>query len=394
MYDTVGAVTAQPPVTTAQADAARRRRIRIAVAAGALLWFALVRNSLVVVLDSPSPLLAVAGAVGLVGSAALFGWVVVRHRTRRPRRAVARTVLGAQVAFAVLTCAAAAEDGLIGFVLLCLSAMYLVPRTQAAWLVAVTVVAMVALPRVLPGWHPADGNAITAALGGVATFAMLQGMERNRLLLRAQEEVAALATFRERERITRDMHDVLGHSLTVISVKAELAARLLRADPGSGASGADGAGIGRAADELADVHSLARSALADVRGMIADERRASLAGEVAAARAALDAAGIDADLPGTVDMVPAERRELFAWVLREGSTNVLRHAGARHVRVGLTPDTLVIEDDGQGQVVGESSGGHGLNGLGARARAAGATLEHGPRPGGGFRLAATYAGTA
>ncbi|WP_460886675.1 sensor histidine kinase [Promicromonospora xylanilytica] len=377
---------AQPPVTTAQADAARRRRTRIGVAIGALLWFALVRNTLVVVLDAPQPLV-VGGVVGLVGSAALFGWVVVRHRTRRPRRAVGRAVLGAQLAFALLTCAAAAEDGLIGFVLLCLSAMYLVPRTQAAWLVAVTVVAMVALPRVLPGWHPADGNAITAALGGVATFAMLQGMERNRLLLRAQEEVAALATFRERERITRDMHDVLGHSLTVISVKAELAARLLRA-------GAGGAGIGRAADELADVQSLARSALADVRGMIADERRVSLAGEVAAARAALDAAGIDADLPGAVDMVPAERRELFAWVLREGSTNVLRHAGARHVRVDLTPDTLVIEDDGQGQVVGESSGGHGLNGLGARAHAAGATLEHGPRPGGGFRLAATYAGPA
>ncbi|MFI9489755.1 sensor histidine kinase [Promicromonospora sp. NPDC052451] len=377
------------PRTTAQAEEARRRRTRIGVAAGVVLAVTLLRDTVTAVLAAPRPAV-VAGVAGLAGLAVLFGWVAVRYRARhdRPAPALSAAVLGGQVVCVVLVCLAAREEGLATAIFVCLAATYLVPRTAAAWIVGLGVLAMVGLPRVLPGWRPDDAGAVAALLGGVAVLAMMQGMERNRQLRRAQEEVAALATFRERERITRDMHDVLGHSLTVISVKAELAGRLLRA----------GAAQERAADELADVQSLARSALADVRAMIADERRASLAGELATARSALDAAGIEADLPGAVDVVPAERRELFAWVLREGSTNVLRHADARHVRITVSAEELAVEDDGRGPGDGgptpggptPAAGGHGLPGLADRARGAGAVLEAGPRPGGGFRLAVTY----
>ncbi|GGM17337.1 hypothetical protein GCM10010102_11240 [Promicromonospora citrea] len=383
--------TAALPRTTAEADGLRRSRTRVGLVVAAVLGVSLLRDAVVAVLAAPGPLVVV-GGTGLAGLVLLVGWTALRFRDRleRPAPGVAAAVLGGQVACVALVCLAAREQGLVTAIFVCLSATYLVRRPAAAWIVAAGVLAMVGLPRVVPGWQPDDGSTAAAVLGGVAVVAMLQGMERNRQLRRAQEEVAALAAARERERITRDMHDVLGHSLTVISVKAELAGRLLesadRATSGPAAAR-------RAADELADVQSLARSALADVRATIADERRASLAGELATARSALDAAGIDADLPGAVDVVPAGRRELFAWVLREGSTNVLRHAAARHVRITVSADALVVEDDGRG-AGGPGTTGHGLTGLADRAREAGAVLEAGPRPGGGFRLAVTVADPA
>lgn len=383
--------TAALPRTTAEADGLRRSRTRVGLVVAAVLGVSLLRDAVVAVLAAPGPLVVV-GGTGLAGLVLLVGWTALRFRDRleRPAPGVAAAVLGGQVACVALVCLAALEQGLVTAIFVCLSATYLVRRPAAAWIVAAGVLAMVGLPRVVPGWQPDDGSTVAAVLGGVAVVAMLQGMERNRQLRRAQEEVAALAAARERERITRDMHDVLGHSLTVISVKAELAGRLLesadRATSGPAAAR-------RAADELADVQSLARSALADVRATIADERRASLAGELATARSALDAAGIDADLPGAVDVVPAGRRELFAWVLREGSTNVLRHADARHVRITVSADALVVEDDGRG-AGGPGTTGHGLTGLADRAREAGAVLEAGPRPGGGFRLAVTVADPA
>ncbi len=158
-----------------------------------------------------------------------------------------------------------------------------------------------------------------------------------------------------------------------------------------------------AAAEVADIQSLARSALADVRGMVSATRHVTLAGELAAARRALDAAGIEAQLPGAVDAVPEELRELFAWTVREGTTNVLRHAAATRVVVTLAPDRVVVEDDGRGArpcpdddaatgrtpaagSPGETPG-HGLAGLRERAATAGAAVETGPSPLGGFRLA-------
>jgi two-component system sensor histidine kinase DesK len=106
--------------------------------------------------------------------------------------------------------------------------------------------------------------------------------------------------------MARDVHDILGHSLTVITVKSELAARLMDVDPQ------------RARSEIEDVETIARGALADVRTTVSGVRATTASGELVAARAALDAAGIEAELPLSTDNVPAANTELVGWVIREG----------------------------------------------------------------------------
>lgn len=183
----------------------------------------------------------------------------------------------------------------------------------------------------------------------------------------AQSEVARLAVVDERARFARDMHDVLGHSLTVVTVKSELARRLVAMDPA------------RAEEEIADIERLSRAALADLRTAVAGYRDMSLSTEIAAAHAALASAEIRAHLPASVDGVAAELRELFAWVLRESVTNVIRHSGAHNCWVAVERRAIMIGDDGRGGVLMTEDGsgasrGHGLAGLSERAAQAGATL--------------------
>ena len=155
-------------------------------------------------------------------------------------------------------------------------------------------------------------------------------------------------------RIARDLHDLLGHSLTAVTVKAQLAGRLVGRDDT------------RAAAEMHEVERLSRQALADVRAAVAGYREVSLAVEVATAREVLGAAGIAADLPGAVDEVPAELRELFGWAVREGVTNAVRHSGAKRVRVQVTPSSVEVTDDGRRR--SGPAGGSGLAGLAERRR--------------------------
>ena len=157
----------------------------------------------------------------------------------------------------------------------------------------------------------------------------------------------------------------------MVTVKAELAQRLLDVDPE------------RARQELRDLEVLARDALSDVRATALGIRGISLPGEIAAAREALAAAHVVADLPGAADEVPSRHRELFAWTIREAVTNVVRHSRAAHCRVRLTPHSVEIADDGPGSGP-PAPDGQGLTGLRDRARAAGARLTVGPndnRPG-------------
>lgn len=176
------------------------------------------------------------------------------------------------------------------------------------------------LPELVPDWREADSwsAAGSVALGSLAAFGFMALLRRTQQLRVAQEEVSRLAAERERMRIARDLHDLLGHSLTAVTVKAQLAGRLVGRDDA------------RAAAEIGAVE---RRALADVRAAVAGFREVSLAVELATARELLGAAGIAADLPRAVDEVPAERRELFGWAVREGVTNAVRHSGATRVRV-------------------------------------------------------------
>ncbi|MDD9348954.1 sensor histidine kinase [Mumia sp.] len=237
------------------------------------------------------------------------------------------------------------------------------PRWAWGW-VAVLLAIVEVSARVVPGWSD-RGNGFALILASVAVFFLRAAVGRQRALLATERELSDARLEEERSRIARDLHDILGHSLTVIAVKAELAERMLDLDPE------------RARAELADVRSLTRDALSDVRSTVRDVRGASLPAEIAAARSALVSAGIEADLPTVADDVPTAWRGLFAWTVREGVTNVIRHSAATRCVVRLGAEGVSVADDGRGLVEGRTDG-MGLHGLRQRAKDAGATLVVGP----------------
>ncbi len=219
------------------------------------------------------------------------------------------------------------------------------------------------------------------ALTLVALTAFMVGFAGNiRLnieLRRTREQLAVAAVAAERERIGRDLHDILGHSLTAIAVKAGLARRLLDRDPAA------------AAAEIGDVEQLAREALKDVRATASGYREVSLAGELSVAASVLRAAGIRAEIPQAVDGVDPDDREIFGYVVREGVTNVVRHSDARTCRISLGERSVEIRDDGSAVQTTTGDQGSGLRGLSRRIDARGGTLTAGPQPGGGFLLSVT-----
>lgn len=233
--------------------------------------------------------------------------------------------------------------------------------TLQAWAVASTVaLGTYAATVAVPGWHKDVGILFGTLVATLAIWGITQAINRNVEVLNVREENARLALADERNRFARDLHDILGHSLTVITVKAELANRLIDVD-------AD-----RAKAELEDLERLSRDALADVRRAVEGYRELTLPGEIARARSALAAAEIEAELPNSTDDVPTDHRELFAWAVREGVTNVIRHSGAEHCCIRLAPGEVEIRDDGRGP--SGAPGGHGLLGLRERAGKVGATV--------------------
>jgi two-component system sensor histidine kinase DesK len=194
------------------------------------------------------------------------------------------------------------------------------------------------------------------------------------------EENVALAAVAERERIARDLHDVLGHTLSVIVLKAELAGRLINAD------------LARAANEIADVEKTARTALAEIREAIGGYRSRGLAAEIEAARLTLDAAGVtlvaESNPTKTATLSPQEETAL-ALVLREAVTNIVRHARATTCRLRFITEAgqrrLVVEDDGQHAIARE---GNGLRGMRERVESVGGhfSLERGIAQDRGTRL--------
>ena len=181
--------------------------------------------------------------------------------------------------------------------------------------------------------------------------------DRERVAYQAQGEHALVA---ERERVARDVHDVLGHSLTALSVKAELAARLIDIDPE------------RAKAELESIQATARQALAEVRATVGGLRAGNLEAELAAAPLVLADAGISATVVGEVADTDPRHRALMAWVLRESVTNVVRHAQARSVVIELGADGIAVADDGAGCT---GAAGNGLRGMRERVTGAGGTLD-------------------
>jgi two-component system sensor histidine kinase DesK len=242
------------------------------------------------------------------------------------------------------------------------------------------------------------GGALELTLGPLlATFFAYTAARRSELvdtLRETRAELARMAVAAERLRIARDLHDLLGHSLSLITLKAELAGRVIGVDPD------------RAATEIADLETVARRSLGEVRAAVTSYRRPSLAAEIAAARQILSAAGMECQVGAPTSMeLPPDADALLAWTVREGTTNVVRHSGARRVTITftVTADEAAadIADDGVGPAWQDGSGsgepaaglsgaaehGSGLTGLTERARLAGAQISAGEGPGGkGFRL--------
>ena len=169
-----------------------------------------------------------------------------------------------------------------------------------------------------------------------------------------------LALVSQREALGRDVHDILGHSLTVLTLKAEVARRLIEHDPAA------------ASRELDEVITLARRALTDVRSTVTRLRSPDLASQVEATRTALSAAQIDMEMLGSAQDIPERQRALMAWALREATTNIVRHARATNVTVHLAPGMLRVSDDGVG-LAGDQPG-NGLEGLRSRFEQEGGSL--------------------
>ena len=269
--------------------------------------------------------------------------------------------------------------GLLMYVLV--SAATTLTASRAITVVWVTCAAMLIYTGLLGGGpHWAE---VSVYAGIALMLVVLMSLRTAVISLRAaNEEVARLAVADERARLARDLHDVLGHSLTTITVKAALARRLMEAGE-----------TARATAEITDVEVLTRQTLADVRSTVSAQRRASLPAELAGTRAVLAAAGIEAVLPQATDDVAEPFREAFAHVLREAVTNVVRHSGARRCEVRLGPSWVEVHDDGTGPG-SQCLPGTGLDGLRERLAPLGATIQAGAAPGGGFLLRAAAAGDA
>ena len=234
------------------------------------------------------------------------------------------------------------------------------------------------------------GTAISFAsptLGvGMMMLVLADLRTRNRELHEARAELARVAVAEERARFARDLHDLLGHTLSVIALKAELAGRLL------------GERAPDAAAHVGEIEKVARGALSEVREAVSGYRQPTLDDELTGARMALSAAGIKTEVERPAVKLDPTVEAVLAWTVREGATNVIRHSQARRCSVritaGLGEAGVEVLDDGLGQpgVDGDRSArnghaGNGLEGLAERVERLHGRIEAGERREGGFRLA-------
>ncbi|MDZ5078747.1 sensor histidine kinase [Nesterenkonia sp. HG001] len=299
----------------------------------------------------------------------LYLWIFWRSRDTHEVTADARWTVAAVVVLGLLAAASvpAAGYAALSFVPF-LSAVLVFTLPLRSGLLSGTLVWLVACLLSLPFadtlW-PVFGTGMGVLF--IVVIRLADNFEQRQL--DAEEELRRAA---ERDSIARDVHDVLGHSLTVLSIRAQLARRLIDHDPA------------QAREEVDRIDSLARESLAQVRSTVNRLRTPRLVTELEAVREALTAAGITAEVIG--DAAPDSRHaELFAWALRETVTNVVRHSQASRCVIQVGPDQLRVQDDGVGLACAGGPEGHGLRGLRERAAVGGATLHIGPAADGAER---------
>ncbi len=357
---------------------------------GLLVWLGFIVVPVLDAITNNGPAsehyLAIAGAS--LFSATYVWLVIIWFDERAAWRPLAATALLLALAIALTLADRSSWGFLFSYVAACIGLV--IPSRhglQAVVGCAAVVVICTLIDRA--GGGAAAGYAASTVGVGLLLVLMRDLQVRNRELTYARAELAKSAVAAERERFARDLHDLLGHSLSVIAIKAELAGRLLPDRQRE------------AAAEVADVEQVARQALREVRQAVSGYRQPTLDGELEGARIALSAAGIDADFERSPVSLDPEIEAVLAWTVREGATNVIRHSGARHcrvkVRAGLADAAVEVLDDGAGPAVPEGMpdagaalngrAGNGIAGLAERAERLRGRIEAGRLPeGAGFRL--------
>ncbi|MER7723939.1 sensor histidine kinase [Streptomyces sp. NPDC096323] len=310
------------------------------------------------------------GVLGLLVFVGSYLVLVFRHTSKALDPFRVRAALAFLGALAVLLSLTFGTPWLVLFVYVSVSVGATLPMRTARWLIPAVTAVLVAIG--LSGDHPREiitALVFPALLGGFAMSGVRQMIRTTIQLREARATVAQLAANEERLRLARDLHDLLGHSLSLITLKSELAGRMLPGNPE------------QAAEQVADIERVSRQALVDVRSAVTGYRRPTLPGELAGARTALAAAGITAGIPAEApEDLPEKAEEVLAWALREAVTNVVRHSGAGRCTVTLVPRQtlggrvleLTVADDGRGAP--GTTRGNGLTGMAERLATVDGTL--------------------
>ena len=326
------------------------------------------------------------GGLGLLAFNSLYIYVTFRSFDRRKREE--RSTRVALLLMAVLTTALALGYGgnwLMFFPLLGLATGAVL---RGPWLGRTGILLAVFAGAV--SVYRDGSDAVTIAYGTflstMVTAAILSLSEAVRELQAAREKLAHQAVEKERLRFSRDLHDLLGHTLSVIVVKSEAARRLAPRN------------LDAALTQIGDIESVGRQALTEIREAVTGYREGSLATELDRARSALSAAAVEPVVLRSGAPLAPQTEALLGWVVREAVTNVLRHAGASRceitVQSGPERVSLTVADNGEGAPSTAPSpplpgiGGTGLKGLTERLAAAGGSLRAGPSPRGGFTVTA------
>jgi two-component system, NarL family, sensor histidine kinase DesK len=357
------------------------RRVRQVIVALAVCFFVVVPAvSGLVKRPGPASIFLLAGTVAFIGidGATILrpGWAYGRTEPAPWARLTIILALGIAV-FVV--------GGQAWVIILALSAASCGSFARTQRPAVIGAVACCAAGFAVAVWHSYGLGDIAVVLivplmGAYFAYTAAKRNEVLATLRQTRAELARAAVAEERLRIARDLHDLLGHSLALITLKAELSRRMIASD-------ADGA-----KREMAELESVARQSLRDVREAVAGYRRPVLLTELGSARQLLTAAGLACEITSPDHLsLPEETDTVLAWAVREGVTNVVRHAQATSasVRISTVGQGVIVEITDNGRGHGPGPAGSGLAGLGERVRQLGGSLIAGPAPVAGFRLQVT-----
>jgi two-component system sensor histidine kinase DesK len=357
------------------------------------IWLVYLIQPILDLVNSHHGSLYIAGGVTIVVAFCVIYVPIVGNGLRWPR--LARFGLLVVAVLAAVACAVYGKDWIPLWIYVS-AATGIVLAASVPKHMALLAIGAVGACYTFFGWlthdNPSDYFVVLlpVLLVGLAMMGFRMQIELMRELTQARETVAKMAANEERLRLARDMHDLTGQSLSMITLKSDLAAKRLSRLPETPETAA-------IHSELADIARVSRQTLHDIREAVSGYRRPTLAIEVITARTALEAAGIRLDddpelitRSGTFD---AEAEAALAWCLREAVANVIRHSGARNCTIRLTERqrnelALEITDDGQGPSPGNGTVGNGLHNMSERLSAIGGALTLRPARPHGLHLTA------